>query len=133
MSEKFDIPEPMRDFAEKSVDHARKAFEDYIASAQKAVGTFESSAADAQENARAFGETAISFAEENMAASFDFAKRIVNATSIDDMLKIQADFVERQMETFSKQGRDLAGAAGAADDKSPPDGDGKSAGKSGST
>jgi phasin len=110
MTDKFEIPESMRDFAEKSMEHARKAFEDYAATAQKAVGKAESTAADAQENARAFGEKAISFAEENMAASFDYAKSMVNAKTIEDMVKIQSDFVERQIATFTQQSQDLTNA-----------------------
>lgn len=111
MTDKFEIPEAMRDFAEQSMEHARKAFEDYVASAQKAVGTLESSAADAQENAKAFGERAIAFAEDNMSASFDYAKSMVNARTVEDMVKIQSDFLERQMATFAKQSQDLAEAA----------------------
>lgn len=111
MTDKFEIPETMRDFAEKSMDHARKAFEDYAASAQKAVGTLENSTADAQKNARDFGEMAIAFAEENMAASFDYAKNMVNAKSIEDLMKIQSDFIERQVANFSRQSEDLATGA----------------------
>ncbi|MEJ8571085.1 phasin family protein [Microbaculum marinum] len=114
MTDRFEIPESMRDFAEKSVDHARKAFDDYIASAQKAVGTLESSAADAQGTARSFGEKTIAFAEENMASSFEYARNMVNAQSVDDMMRIQNDFIERQMAILARQSQDLSEAASAS-------------------
>ena len=112
MTSKFDIPEPMRDFADKSVEHARKAFEDYLTSAHKAVDSLETSAQDAQANVREFGEKAIAMAEENMAASFDFASRMVNAKTVEEMLKVQSDFVERQMATISEHSKTLAGLTG---------------------
>jgi phasin len=105
---KFDIPSTMRDFAENSVEQARKAFEDYLTTAQKAVGTFEASAASAQDSVRAFGADAIAFAEENMAANFDFAKRMIGSRTIEDMVKVQSEFIERQMSAITKQGEKLA-------------------------
>lgn len=120
MTSKFDIPEPMRDFADKSVEHARKAFEDYLTSAHKAVDSLETSAQDARENAREYGEKAIAMAEENMNASFDFASKMVNAKSVEEMLKVQSDFVERQMTTISEHSKTLAGLSG----KTPGSGDG---------
>ena len=102
MTDKFDIPNPMRDFAETSVEQARKAFDDYLAAAQKAIGGFGTSAASAQENVRTLGEDAISFAEENMAANFDFAKQMVSSRTIEDMVNVQSRFIERQMAAFTK-------------------------------
>jgi len=107
VTDKFEIPNTMRDFAETSVEQARKAFDDYLAAAQKAVGGFESSAASAQESARTLGEDAISFAEENMAANFDFAKQMVSARTIEEMVKVQSSFIERQVAAFTKQGEKL--------------------------
>ena len=42
---KYEIPTEMRDFAEKSVDQARKAFESFIGAAQKASTDAEGAAA----------------------------------------------------------------------------------------
>jgi hypothetical protein len=108
VTDKFEIPNTMRDFAETSVEQARKAFDEYLAAAQKAMGGFGTSAASAQESVRSLGEDAISFAEENMAANFDFAKQMVSARTIEDMVKVQSGFIERQITAFTKQGEKLA-------------------------
>jgi phasin len=113
LNSNFEIPDTMRDFAEKSVEHARKAFDDFLGAAHKAVDTFESSAQQAQQNARTMGEEAISFAEENMTASFEFAQRLVRAKNVDELMKIQQDFVERQMAVLGEHAGKI-GAAGAA-------------------
>ncbi len=110
VTDPFNIPNTMRDFAETSVEQARKAFEDYLAAAQKAVGNFETTAASAQDSVRTLGADAIAFAEENMASNFDFAKRMVSARTIEDMVKIQSEFIEKQMGAFTKQGEKLAKA-----------------------
>lgn len=41
----FEIPNELRDFADRSVDQARKAFEGFVGVAQKAVGTLDDAAA----------------------------------------------------------------------------------------
>ncbi len=108
VSDKFDIPNTMHDFAGSSVEQARRAFEDYLAAAYKAIGTLETSAANVRESVRALGADAIAFAEENMAANFDFTKRMVAARSIEEMVKLQSGFIEKQMATFTRQGEKLA-------------------------
>ncbi len=117
MTAKFDIPDTMRDFAEKSVDHARKAFDDFLGAAHKAVDSFETSAQTAQRSARTIGEDAIQFAEENMTASFEFAQRLVRARNVEELVKVQTDFVERQMSVLSEQARKLSSAGAAAAEK----------------
>ena len=44
----FEIPSELRDFAERSVDQARKAFEGFVSVAQKAVGTVDDAASSTQ-------------------------------------------------------------------------------------
>lgn len=125
MSDKFEIPNTMRDFAATSVEQARKAFDEYLSAAHKAVGTMESSAATAQDNLRTMGADAIAFAEENMAANFDFARQMVSARTIEDMVKLQSSFIERQVSAFTRQGEKMAKAvsdAGASATKAAANG-----------
>src|SRR6516225_6528046 len=48
----YQIPTEMRDFAEKSVEQARKAFESFMGAAHKAAGTVEGTAETVQLNAK---------------------------------------------------------------------------------
>lgn len=114
MSSRFEIPDTMRDFAEKSVDHARKAFDDFLGAAHKAVDTYETSAQAAQQSARTIGEEAIAFAEENMSATFEFAQRLVRAKTVEDLMRIQSDFIERQLAVLTEQAGKLSKAGAAA-------------------
>ena len=67
----FDVPTQMRQFAEQSVEQARKAVDNFMAAAQKTVTTLETQASSAQSSAMDVGQKAIGFAEQNIANSFD--------------------------------------------------------------
>ena len=54
----YEIPNEMRDFAEKSVDQARKAFDGFLGAAQKAVSAADSQTINAQANSRDLAEKA---------------------------------------------------------------------------
>lgn len=78
-SARFDIPADMRALAEKSVEQAKQAFDIFISAGQHAVSTAEIQAASAQAGAREVGELAMSFAERNIASSFEFVQKLVQA------------------------------------------------------
>ncbi len=83
---KFEIPAEMRQMAEQSVEQARKAFDGFIAAAQQAVSTLEGQAAVAQAGARDVGKKAMTFAEQNVANSFEFAHKLVRAKDVQEIL-----------------------------------------------
>ncbi|GLK80422.1 phasin family protein [Methylopila turkensis] len=99
----YEIPNEMRDLAEKSVEQARKAFDGFMEAAHKAAATAEQHAADAERNVRATADSAVSYAEANVAASFAFAQKLVRAKSIEEMMAIQAEFARGQVEALSRQ------------------------------
>lgn len=112
----YEIPNEMRDFADKSVDQARKAFDGFLDAAYKASNEIEAKATSAQDNMRAVAGAAVSFAEQNMTASFSYAQKLVRATSLEEVLKIQADFAKSQIETLTKQVKEMGAVAGRKPD-----------------
>ena len=111
---KFDIPPEMRQMAEQSVEQARKAFDGFIAAAQQAVSTFEGQAAVAQAGAKDVGKRAMTFAEQNVANSFEFAHKLVRATDVQEILRLHSEFIRAQMDALSNQARELGDAASKA-------------------
>ncbi|MBZ9934676.1 phasin family protein [Mesorhizobium sp. BR1-1-16] len=99
----FEIPEPMRAFADKSVDQARKAFDDFMSATVKAVDKAETSTKSIQEGARDVNRQAIGFLEENVAASFEFAQKLVRARTVEELQSIHRDFVQRQVAAAQAQ------------------------------
>lgn len=120
----FEIPAEMRNVAEQSVVQARQAFDGFMNAAQKAVERVGEQTAAAQAGAKGAGEKAMGFAEKNISSSFDFAQRLVRAKDLDEMMRIQSEFVRSQMETLSSQAKELGQATAQG---GPEAGSGKSA------
>ncbi|SHE78797.1 phasin [Kaistia soli DSM 19436] len=120
----FEIPEPMRAFADKSVDQARKAFDDFMSATVKAVDKAETSTKSLQEGARDVNRQAIGFLEENVAASFEFAQKLVRARTVEELQSIHRDFLQRQVAAAQNQtktvGEALTKAATEAAQKIKP-------------
>ncbi|WP_020179994.1 phasin [Methylopila sp. M107] len=108
----YEIPSEMRDFAEKSVDQARKAFDSFLDAAYKASNALDTQTTSAQVNMRAVAGAAVSFAEQNMSASFNYAQKLVRAGTVEDVLKIQTEFAKHQIETLTKQVQEMGAVAG---------------------
>ena len=90
----------MRNLAEQSVEQAKKAFDDFITAAQKAVTAVEGQTAGAKASTKNIGEKAMAFAEKNVATSFEFAQKVVRAKDIQELTQLQTEFVKTQMPTF---------------------------------
>jgi phasin len=103
----FDIPDQMREAADKSVDQAKKAFDDFMDATQKAVAKAEGSVNTLREGAADANRQAIAYLEDNVAASFDLAHRLVRAKSVEEMAVIQQEFIQRQMRGLAEQGKSL--------------------------
>jgi phasin len=110
----FDIPNDMRKFAEQSVDQARKAFDGFIAAAHQAVSDMEGRAQAARSGVMEMSGRAMSFAERNMTESFEFAKSLVRAKDVEEVLKLQTDYVQKQIATLQEQAKELADSAAKA-------------------
>jgi len=110
----FEIPIEMRQVAEKSLEDARKAFDGFIAAAQKAAAEIDEQATLAQAGAKDVGKKAMAFAEQNVATSFEFAQKLARAKSVEEMMRLQAEFVKMQMPVLSDQAKELGEAATTA-------------------
>jgi phasin len=110
--EHFEIPAEMRAFTEKSVEQAKQAFEGFISAAHRTVGAFEGRAETARKGAQDIGQKAMEFAERNISTSFDFAQQLVRARDVEEMLRLQADYIRTQMQALAEQAKELGERAG---------------------
>ena len=101
-SDHFEIPADMRAIAERSVEQARQAFDGFIGAAQRAVDMFGETAG---KGAKDIAEKAVTFAEKDMALSFEFARQLVRARGVQDVLKLHTDYINAQMQLFSEHAR----------------------------
>lgn len=107
----YEIPTEMRDFAEKSVEQARKAIDGFMGAAQKTVDTFEGSANTVQASAKDMTRKTFTYAEQNIAAAFDLAQKMVRAKDMNEAMQYQAEFVRSQFEAMQTQMKELGSVA----------------------
>ncbi len=120
-SDRFEVPPELRTFAERSVEQARQAFDGFISAAHQAMSAFEGQAETARKGARNVTEQAMTFAERNMASAFAFAHDLVRARDLQEVLRLQADYIRQQMETLTEQARELGESTSkAAKDAAAP-------------
>jgi phasin len=109
--EQFAIPNEMRAFAEQSVAQARKAFDGFIDAANKAVGQMHGHAQAAQSGANELAHKSMSYAEQNVATTFDFAQKLMRAKDAAELMGLQSEYLSRQMQALSTQVQELGQSA----------------------
>ena len=116
------FPPEMRAFAEQSVAQAKKAFDDLMSVTQRAVSTFEGQTSSAQSGWRGLQQKVVSFSERNVAASFEFAQKLLHAKDGEEVIRLHAEFVKAQVKALTEQARELAQHAASS---MPRSGNGK--------
>jgi len=103
----FEVPNELRDFAERSVDQARKAFEGFVTVAQKAVGTVESASATTQSGVKSVGSHVLGYAEQNVNAAFDLAHKLVQAKDPQEAFALQSEYLKTQLSALQEQAKEI--------------------------
>jgi phasin len=98
----------MRDFADKSVEQARRAFDSFISAAHKAADSMEGSTGTMQQSAFEASKQAVAMAEANVKAAFDLAQQLVQAKGMDEVMRLQTEYMQRQAQTMQEQMRNFA-------------------------
>jgi phasin len=111
---KYEIPTEMRDFAEKSVEQARKAFDGFLGAAQRAMETIEGSTSTMQASASDATRRSLSYAEQNISAAFDHAQRLVRAKDMQEAFQIQSEYARTQFGAMQSQMKELGDIASSA-------------------
>ena len=107
----FAIPRELRTMAERSVEQAKLAFNNYTQAAEEAVSTFEQWVDANQASAQNIRQKAIRFAERNVFSAFDFVQKLVQAKDIDELIGLQSEFLQLRMQVLGEQVRELGEAA----------------------
>jgi len=110
MNKAYEIPPEMRDFAERSVAQARKAFEGFMGAFHKTAGSGDGPAIPALSGAKDVSLKAVSFAETNVNAAFDLAEKLVHAKDLQEVLAIQSEYVKAQLAAIQSQTKELGEA-----------------------
>lgn len=107
----FEVPAEMREFAERSIEQARKAMDGFVSAAMKAADTFEGSSSTAGFSMKDMRHKTFSYAEQNLKAAFDHAQKLVKAKDPAEAMKLQAEFMQSQFAAMQKQMADFGETA----------------------
>ncbi|MGL4976200.1 MAG: phasin family protein [Bosea sp. (in: a-proteobacteria)] len=99
----FEVPQEMRDMAEKSVEQAKRAFDGFMGATQEAASRAQSTTEAAQRTAVDGAMKVVGFAEQNVKAAFDHAQKLSQARGLDEVMKLQAEFMQSQMGAMQSQ------------------------------
>jgi hypothetical protein len=111
------VPAAMREAAEEVVVEAEDAAHEVIMALDQAVTNFEGQLARVELDATSFGHAIVRCVEQNVATAFAFAHKLLRAATIDEVVRIQTEFVRTQCETTAEQMQQLGriAARGAID------------------
>ena len=105
----FEIPQQLRELAERNVEQARTAYGQLMDAMAQATGMWMS-AMRSKEGTSGFKvvqERAIQFAKQNAEACFAAASELANAKDIQDLLAIQSRSAQTQMQAYALQAQEL--------------------------
>jgi phasin len=107
----FDVPVEMRELATKSVEQAKRAFDSFMGATQDAAGKLQDSTKSAQQQAAKASSQVVGFAEQNVKAAFDHAQALAQAKGLEDVMKLQTEFMRNQMNALQSQMKMMGEAA----------------------
>ena len=103
MSEpRLEVPTELRYIAEKAIEHAERAFSMFFDAANKSMASIPHPATEASKQA-------LSFAEQNMKASFDHARKLVHAADLQEAMQLQSEFLKSQFTNAGEHMKKVTG------------------------
>lgn len=103
----LEIPEAVREMAERNVDQARTAYAQFMDMARQAQHMVSQSQGAMAAGALEIQSKALKFAEQNIDDSFKFASDLARAKDLKEYLEIQTRYAQKQMQTYAQQAQDL--------------------------
>lgn len=102
-----EMPESVRAIIKTNIEQAKKAFDTFIASTEKAISGLDAPQAVRSDGLKALNEKIAEFTKANAEANFRFASKLAEARQFMDVIELQNSHVREQMETFTKQLNEL--------------------------
>jgi hypothetical protein len=118
------VPYEVRDFADRSVEQAKKAFDGFMGVVNAAIDGESPQPTESLVSAANLSRLAVGFAERNVQGALELAHNMLHATDLTQVLELQRDFLESQMKALKSQRRSLEEASAdsaPADPEGPPE------------
>ena len=89
-----------RMMAEQSLNLSKAALEGYIATTRRTADTVNNQAAEIRERS-------LSLANEALSNTFEFANRVMHVKDPQEIVRLQSEFLSRQVQTLSEKANEL--------------------------
>lgn len=103
----MEIPDAVREMAEKNVAQTRAAYGQFMDMARKAQDMMTKSQGAMASSAFEVQARAMSFTEQNIEANFKLASELARARDLKDYFDIQTRHAQAQMQTYTQQAQEL--------------------------
>ncbi len=103
----FEVPNDLRDLAEQSVEQARKAFESFLAVAQRTAGAAGDAAGAGHGGVKPVAAHVLGYMERNVNAAFDLASKLVRARDPQEAFALQSEYLKSQLSSLQTQAKDF--------------------------
>lgn len=106
----FEVPQQLRDLAEKNVEQARNSYTQFLDAMAKAAGMWSAAIpqSDATAGFKAVQDRASRFAKQNAEACFNMAAELAAAKDIQDIMGIQSRYAQIQMQAYATQAQEMS-------------------------
>ena len=99
---KLEVPPELRNMAEKTIEQAEKALGMFFDAATRSMASIPYPGAE-------ISKKALSLTEQNIKAAFEHARKLAQATDLEEAMRIQSDFLKSQFANAGEQIKELAG------------------------
>ena len=105
----FELPQQMRELAEKNVEQARATYGQFMDAMTQAVSMWTKGlpANELTSGFQTVQEKAIGFAKDNAEASFSLASDLASAKDVQEVFSLQTHFAQSQMQAYAAQAQEL--------------------------
>lgn len=118
----LEIPEPVRQMAERNVEQSRSAYMQFVEMAKRAQEMVAKSSGNMTQSALDIQTRALRFAEQNVEAGFSLASELARARDMKEYLEIQSKHAQRQMQAYANQAQELSRLMAEAAQNAQPKG-----------
>jgi phasin len=100
---KPEFPEPLRDLMKMSIEQARRAFDTFVASSDKAWKSVDTTSQSARASLQQLNAKIAEITRANAEANFNLAVKLTECKDVGQAMELQSEHVRTQMEKFVHQ------------------------------
>lgn len=105
----FEIPQQIRDLAEKNVEQAQMAYDQFMSAINHAMGMWAQAIPGNGMTAgfKRVQDRATMFAKQNAEAAFALGSDLANARDVQQVITLQSRFAQSQIQSYAMQAQEL--------------------------